>query len=435
MSRKVTFMTLVVALTILAHSASAVEVNDTQTWGETDLSGQTTTIGPNGDLTINGRVNLDNGTIILNGGKLAINGDFHFGDSSNDSNPEQIYLNAGTLTVASTESYRDRGAVVFVGAGEMITGQIGSGQQYDPSNAAYWDIQLLEGYGPVQIDDMGGDQKRIWAQPMNAEVEFESAASGALESTVPAQITVVLNRPEEGETYTVDYAVTGGTAEGAGVDYTLDAGTLTFNPGESTKTITIDIVDDGADESDETIELTLSNPTGLDLVLGDITIHTYTIIDPRPRVGFDSPASSASERVRIIHRPARVPVSLLAAAANPLTVDYAVTGGTADNGVDYTLADGTLTFTPGQTTANISIEIVNDETQEADETIELTLSNPGQGLLLAETAQHTLTIIDGGSEPIDADVNQDGEVNFDDVVLIIDNWLECTLNPPELCWQ
>ena len=434
MSRKVTFLALVAALTIVARSASAVEVNDTQTWGETDLSGQTTTIGPNGDLTINGRVNLDNGTIILNGGRLTINGDFHFGDSSNDSNPEHIYLNAGTMTVTYTESYRDRGAVVFVGEGEMITGQVSNGGQYDPSDTSYWDIRALEGYGPVQIDDVGGDKKRIWAHPMNAEVEFESTASGAVESTGAAEIAVVLNRAEEGQTYTVDYAVTGGTADGSGVDYTLDAGTLTFNPGESTKNISVDIVDDGADEPDETIELTLSNPTGPDLVLGDITAHTYTIIDPRPRVGFESAASSTSERVQIIHRPARVAVSLSVPAAAALTVDYAVTGGTATNGNDYNLANGTLTFAGGQTTAEVSIEIITDNTEEPDETIELTLSNPGQGLLLGQTAEHVLTIVDGGPQP-DADINQDGTVDFDDVIAIIESWLDCSLNPPELCWQ
>ena len=434
MSRKVTFLALVAALTIVARSASAVEVNDTQTWGETDLSGQTTTIGPNGDLTINGRVNLDNGTIILNGGRLTINGDFHFADSGDDNNPEHIYLNAGTMTVTYTESFRDRNAVVFVGAGEMITGQVSNGGQYDPSDTSYWDIRALEGYGPVQIDDVGGDKKRIWAHPMNAEVEFESTASGAVESTGAAEIAVVLNRAEEGQTYTVDYAVTGGTADGSGVDYTLDAGTLTFNPGESTKNISVDIVDDGADEPDETIELTLSNPTGPDLVLGDITAHTYTIIDPRPRVGFESAASSTSERVQIIHRPARVAVSLSVPAAAALTVDYAVTGGTATNGNDYNLANGTLTFAGGQTTAEVSIEIITDNTEEPDETIELTLSNPGQGLLLGQTAEHVLTIVDGGPQP-DADINQDGTVDFDDVIAIIESWLDCSLNPPELCWQ
>jgi len=62
--------------------------------------------------------------------------------------------------------------------------------------------------------------------------------------------------------------------------------TLQFNPGQVSKTISIDVVDDGLDEEDETIEVTLSNPTGLDVQLGAITQHTYTIVDPRPKVSY-----------------------------------------------------------------------------------------------------------------------------------------------------
>ena len=71
--------------------------------------------------------------------------------------------------------------------------------------------------------------------------------------------------------------VTGGTATGGGVDYTLAAGTLTFDPGVTSDDVVISIVDDGDGESDETIEVTLSSPTGA--TLGINTIHTYTIND------------------------------------------------------------------------------------------------------------------------------------------------------------
>ena len=41
-------------------------------------------------------------------------------------------------------------------------------------------------------------------------------------------------------------------------------------------------------------------------------------------------------------------LSMAAASGKSITVDYAVTGGTAtDTGTDYTLASGTLTFTAG----------------------------------------------------------------------------------------
>ena len=62
-------------------------------------------------------------------------------------------------------------------------------------------------------------------------IQFESASSGELESVSPAQIAVVVPGAEAGQTYTVDYAATGGTATGGGVDYTLAPGHPDVQPG------------------------------------------------------------------------------------------------------------------------------------------------------------------------------------------------------------
>ncbi len=60
---------------------------------------------------------------------------------------------------------------------------------------------------------------------------------------------------------TVDYATADGTAT-AGSDYTSTSGTLTFAAGESSKTVSVPILDDAVDEGDETFTLSLSNATG-----------------------------------------------------------------------------------------------------------------------------------------------------------------------------
>ncbi|MFM2243424.1 MAG: Trifunctional nucleotide phosphoesterase protein YfkN precursor, partial [Verrucomicrobiota bacterium] len=60
------------------------------------------------------------------------------------------------------------------------------------------------------------------------------------------------------------------------------------------------------------------------------------------------------------------------------SVDYAITGGTATSGTDYTpLASGTLTFPAfsGPLKQDITVEVLGDEVIEADETIIITLSN------------------------------------------------------------
>ncbi|HUW83262.1 MAG TPA: Calx-beta domain-containing protein, partial [Phycisphaerae bacterium] len=225
-------------------------------------------------------------------------------------------------------------------------------------------------------------------------VEFDLVSSSGDESVATVNLSVSLGGAY-GQTVTVDYAVTGGTATGGGVDYTLAAGTLTFDPNDVNETINITIVDDGLVEADETIEVTLSNPSNA--TLGTNTVHTYTINnnDAYPAVQFDLTASSGDESVT----PASLAVSLSAAYVETVTVDYAVTGGTATGGgVDYTLAAGTLTFDPNDVGKTIAISVVDDALVEADETIEVTLSNPSKATLGANTV-HTYTINNNDAYP------------------------------------
>jgi len=292
--------------------------------------------------------------------------------------------------------------------------------------ARYVRINAISNHGGSQS---GLSEVRFYA---GDEVGFETAASEGAESASPALLNVVLTSPQT-QSVTVNYAVSGGTADGGGVDYTLSGGTLTFAAGQTVKVISIDISDDGLDENDETIILTLSNPTG-DVQLGTAQ-HVYTILDPRPSVGFESGSGSAPENAQIIHRPRRIPVSLSAATASPVTLDYSVVGGSASRGIDYIIEGMSLSFSAGQTSKDILVTINDDSIQETDETIVIGLSNIS-GAKAGAYLQHTHTILDNDTgEPINRDLNNDGNINNLDLIVLLESWLECTLEPPELCWQ
>ena len=132
---------------------------------------------------------------------------------------------------------------------------------------------------------------------------------------------------------TVDYAVTG-TATGSGTDYTLPMELLTISAGATTGTITIaGIVDDGLDEANETVIVTLSNPSNA--TLGSDDAHTYTITDNdnAPVVDFNTTSSNGAES----SSSKAITVDLSAASSQNVTVDYAVTGTATGSGTDYTL--------------------------------------------------------------------------------------------------
>jgi len=198
------------------------------------------------------------------------------------------------------------------------------------------------------------------------QLAFDAATSSAAEGEGDVGLVVSLDNPA-GRTVTVDYAVTGGTATGGGTDYTLAAGTLTFDPLDTSETIQLDVVDDSLDELDETVVVTLANPVNAELGTDE---RTHTIVDDDTTVRFQAASGGGPE----IASPVFVEVVLEQASTKQVTVNYAVTGGTADNNFDYHLAAGTLTFQPGQVSKTIKVTVVNDPLFEPAETIVLALS-------------------------------------------------------------
>jgi len=69
-------------------------------------------------------------------------------------------------------------------------------------------------------------------------------------------------------------------------------------------------------------------------------------------------------------------VSLSAASSQTITVDYATSNGSALAGSDYVALAGTLTFAPGATEQTLTVSLLNDALNEADETFTLDLLNP-----------------------------------------------------------
>ena len=109
-----------------------------------------------------------------------------------------------------------------------------------------------------------GDYIRVITRAANPTVDFNTSSSSGAESVSSAALTVDLSFVST-QNATVDYTVTG-TATGSGTDYTLANGTLTINAGATSGTITIgSIVNDSLDEANETVIVTLSNPSNASL--------------------------------------------------------------------------------------------------------------------------------------------------------------------------
>ncbi len=204
----------------------------------------------------------------------------------------------------------------------------------------------------------------------------------------------------------VNYATANGTAT-AGTDYTaLPPTTLTFNPGETSKTITVPVNGDNQVELNETFFLNLSNlqANGSNVILAD-NQGQGTITN-------DDSASIAISDVTITEgnsgtTNAVFTVTLSNAVDTAVTVNYATANGTAtttDN--DYTAIAATpLIFNAGETSKTITVAVNGDNQVESNETFFVNLSNlqtngrnvtladnQGQGTILNDDTSVTLAV-------------------------------------------
>ncbi|WP_017297409.1 DUF4347 domain-containing protein [Nodosilinea nodulosa] len=108
-----------------------------------------------------------------------------------------------------------------------------------------------------------------------ATISLSNAAITVSEAESAVRITLQRSG-DNSETASINYATNNGSAI-AGSDYTAISGSVTFAPGEIVKSFLVPILNDGAFESDETLSISLSNPTGA--VLGSQSTSTVTILD------------------------------------------------------------------------------------------------------------------------------------------------------------
>lgn len=115
------------------------------------------------------------------------------------------------------------------------------------------------------------------APPMPGVLEFETDRLSTFEDSAMVVIAVTRTQGSEGEV-TVDYATGNGDAVPE-VDYAPAAGTLVFGPGETRKTFSVALLDDDVFEGVESLEATLSAPTG-GASLGERSTMVVTVDDP-----------------------------------------------------------------------------------------------------------------------------------------------------------
>lgn len=186
---------------------------------------------------------------------------------------------------------------------------------------------------------------------------------------------------------TVQFMTMSGSATSPSDFVAIGLTTLNFGVGETSKTITVQVVGDTAVELTESFSVVLSNPTNATLVNATATGTIQNNDLPGLSIG-DVSLSEGNSGSAL----ATFTVSLSAAVSDSVTVSYSTASGTAVAGQDFTAVSPTmLTFNPGQTTRTLTVPILGDLVVEGDETFSLVLSNAVNAAIQDGTAVATIT--------------------------------------------
>jgi len=217
-----------------------------------------------------------------------------------------------------------------------------------------------------------------------ADVAVLEGDAGTGDAVFEIRLSAVSGRVVE-----LNYATADATAT-SGEDYGVRAGTLSFQPGEISHSVSVPVAGDLLGEGDETFLLRLSDPVHATLGHGEATAtirdddEVAISIDDVIRMEGDEGTTEATFTVRL---------SLV--SAHEITVAYATADVDAVAGEDYGTTQGTLSFPPGATTRTLSVPILGDAVREPHESFLVVLSAPTHAVLADPEGWGTIFDDDG----------------------------------------
>jgi hypothetical protein len=222
-------------------------------------------------------------------------------------------------------------------------------------------------------------------------------AGSAFESNGPIVVEVRLSH-SVGFPVAVDYATSDGSAT-AGEDYVARAGTILFEPGATTATLEIEVLDDDFyDGGDETFAFALTE-SHQSLLTGAPLTLTVRDDEGMPEVFIQGPVSVGEGAGRV-----QIPVTVFSTAAVPIWIHFETRQDENENaaraGEDYLATQGVVVIEPHQTEATIEIEILDDPLDEGDKTFSVDMTGAVNGFLpdVGSLLSARVTILDDDTD-------------------------------------
>jgi YD repeat-containing protein len=190
-------------------------------------------------------------------------------------------------------------------------------------------------------------------------------------------------------TQTVDYSTFDTGSAVATLDYIPISGTLTFAPGETSKTVSVSAMDDAIYEGQETFNFLLSNASGGGTISAGAGVGTITDDDPAPSIAIND--ASGSEGGNLTFTVTKTGQTIL-----PASISVTAGGGTATSNSDYSPFSTSVSFTATETSKQFTMPLLMDTIYEGSEIVNLTFSGPVQATIGRSPGIGTILETTGG---------------------------------------
>ena len=253
-----------------------------------------------------------------------------------------------TFTASDIESADCALAITITSSNQTLIPDANLSYSCNANNYTLTATKELNSFGYASITVVVGDGTATSVEQFTITtiptIGFNSIAYTSTESAGIISITTTLSHAID-ETISADFTVVGGTAS-SGNDFTPNNGTLIILAGSISKVFTISVIDDTNYEPTENLMLSFSNYMNVTQTTGIGATYTLTILvldnDSPPTISWSPASVSVSENSGSI----QLTASFSMVSGLPASIEYTVSG-TATNGMDYTLADGTLSIPAG----------------------------------------------------------------------------------------
>lgn len=234
-----------------------------------------------------------------------------------------------------------------------------------------------DGYALVVITD---DDAPVSTPSISIDDVLTTEGDGAVQ--IPLRLSQSSSQPIDVSVFTRSASAQGGA------DFYGFTQTVTFAAGTTTATVTLTILDDALVESNETLELRLFGASNGATIADGVGIVTIADNDQTsvPDISIDTVNFTEGDGV------VQVPVRLSQVSNQTVQVRVFTRNVSAQSGQDFFGFTKTVTFSPGVTTANVSLAILDDSLAESTETLQLRLFSATGGTIVGGVG--TVTIVD-----------------------------------------